>query len=60
VEIKYGDAPGVTKSMRVASQDLSLAHLYVVYPGVESYDLDKKVSVVPLEKIVSLPPLARA
>jgi predicted AAA+ superfamily ATPase len=54
VEVKYADAPGPTKSMRIAMSDLSLDRLYVVYPGRESYDLDKKIRVVPLAKINAL------
>ncbi len=51
VEIKYGDAPGITKSMRIALEDLDLRHLYVVYPGSKTYALDKKITVIPLESI---------
>lgn len=54
VEVKYADAPSATKSMHVAMSDLSLDRLYVVYPGSESYDLDRKIRVVPLTKINSL------
>lgn len=51
IEVKYGDAPGVTKSMHIALNDLGLRRLYVVYPGHDTYDLGKKVSVLPLEQI---------
>jgi predicted AAA+ superfamily ATPase len=51
VEVKYADAPGVTKSMRIAMADLNLDRLYVVYPGHQSYDLDRKIKVVPLSGI---------
>lgn len=51
VEVKYSDAPGMTKSMRTALADLRLSRLFVVYPGTESYDLDERVSVVPLGRI---------
>ena len=51
VEVKYGDAPGITKSMRVALADLGLRQLFVVYPGRDAYDLDKRVTVLPLEQI---------
>lgn len=51
VEIKYGDAPGATKSMRIAIEDLGLSRLYVVYPGAESYELDPRILVVPAGKI---------
>jgi predicted AAA+ superfamily ATPase len=50
VEVKYGDAPGITKSMRIALDDLELRHLFVVYPGYEAYELDKKVTAIPLEQ----------
>jgi predicted AAA+ superfamily ATPase len=50
VEIKYGDAPGATKSMRIALSDLALQRLFVVYPGRECYSLDDKIEVVSLEK----------
>ena len=51
VEVKYGDAPGITKSMRFALDDLGLRQLFVVYPGRKAYDLDKKITVLPLEQI---------
>jgi predicted AAA+ superfamily ATPase len=44
-EIKYSDAPGLTKSMHIAIQNLQLEHLYVIYPGKQSYQLSEKVSV---------------
>ena len=50
VEIKYVDAPGATKSMRIALSDLALQRLFVVYPGRECYPLDDKIEVVSLEK----------
>jgi predicted AAA+ superfamily ATPase len=48
VEVKYADAPGMTKSMRVAMADLGLERLFVAYPGAERYPLDRKAEVVPL------------
>ena len=53
VEIKYGDAPGMTKSMRVALEDLKLKRLFVVYPGMEKYSLDERTVVIPLDQIRS-------
>ena len=47
-EFKYADAPGTTRSMRIAMQDLKLTHLWVVYPGDEAYDLDERISVLPV------------
>jgi len=51
VEIKYGDAPGMTKSMHIALSDLKLDRLLVVYPGSESYPLNEKTLVVPLARL---------
>lgn len=51
VEVKYADAPGVTKSMRIALDDLELKHLFVVYPGDKAYELDKRITVLPVEQI---------
>ncbi len=54
-EFKYSDAPGHTSSMSVAIQDLTLEHLWVVYPGTQEYSLEEKISVIPAN---SLPALA--
>jgi hypothetical protein len=51
VEVKYGDAPGMTKSMRTALNDLRLERLFVVYPGAESYALDERTTVAPVERL---------
>ena len=51
IEIKYADAPGITKSMQVAIQDLHLDHLYVIYPGSRTYRLSEKVVVTNLFQI---------
>jgi hypothetical protein len=53
-EFKYADAPGTDRSMHVAIQDLSLEHLWVVYPGHQEYALDDKISVIPLDSIPRL------
>jgi uncharacterized protein len=48
VEFKRADAPTLTKSMRIAMQDLKLDALYVVYPGLLRYALGEGVEAVPL------------
>ncbi|MCF7792220.1 MAG: ATP-binding protein [Victivallales bacterium] len=50
-EVKYSDAPIISKSMRIALSDLNLEELFVVYPGQEKYKLDKKITVIPLNDI---------
>ncbi len=47
-EIKFTEIPKVTKSMRIAMEDLALHHLYIVYPGTEGFALDEKISVLPV------------
>ena len=53
-EFKYADAPTITKSMLTALQDLSLDHLYVIYPQKISYSLADKISVHGLESARNL------
>lgn len=48
VEFKFNEAPKITKSMHVALADLGLSHLYVIYPGSESYPVAENISVVSL------------
>ena len=58
-EFKYADAPGRTRSMQIAIQDLGLDHLWVVYPGHQEYELDDKISVIPLESIHRILPYSK-
>ncbi|MFH1905192.1 MAG: ATP-binding protein [bacterium] len=51
IEVKYDEAPRLTKSMKFAMSELSLSHLWVIYPGTENYPLDKNISAVSIEKI---------
>jgi predicted AAA+ superfamily ATPase len=48
VEIKRADAPQITKSMRIAIDDLGLDALYVVYPGDRRFVLAPGIEAVPL------------
>ena len=50
-ECKLADAPGTTRSMRVALDDLGLDHLWVLYAGDESYALDHSISAHPASRI---------
>ncbi|MDO9356268.1 MAG: ATP-binding protein, partial [Solirubrobacteraceae bacterium] len=52
VEIKRGDAPTLTPSMRIALHDLRLDSLYVVYPGPRRYRLAERVEAVPLSALL--------
>lgn len=46
VEVKYNEAPAITRSMRSAVTELNLAHLWVVYPGDKTYSLEKNITAV--------------
>ena len=51
IEVKYAQAPRITKSMRSAMAELSLSHLWIIYPGKECYPLDRNVTVIPLSDL---------
>lgn len=53
VEFKRADAPGLTRSMSIALQDLKLDALYVVYPGKRRYSLAERAEAVPLADFVA-------
>ncbi len=48
VEFKRADSPQVTRSMRIAAEDLQLDALYVVYPGDKRFVLAPGIEAVPL------------
>ena len=54
VEFKRADAPRLTRSMQIASQDLQLDELWVVYPGTRSYEIADRTIVRPLSDAVGL------
>lgn len=47
-EFKYSDAPKLTKSMKIAMEDLDLSEINVVYPGSKEYSLAENIKVLPL------------
>ncbi len=50
-EFKFMDAPKVTRSMHQAIEDLTLDHLWVIYPGDLIYSLTEKITVLPFIQI---------
>ena len=52
-EIKYNSAPTLSKSMRIADEDLKLDKFFVIYPGDVDYALSKKIKVVGLKNYLS-------
>ena len=54
IEVKFNEAPDVTRSMRAALHDLELEHLWIIYPGEHSYQVEKRISALPLKNINTL------
>ena len=54
VEFKFSEAPKVSPSFYTALHDLSLEHLWIVYPGTQVYAVDEKISVAPLQDLSRL------
>ena len=53
-EIKYADAPALTKSMSIAKKDLGLKHLWVIYPGKKAYPLEEGIDCIGLGELEGL------
>jgi uncharacterized protein len=51
VEVKWSDAPRMTKSIRVTMADLELSKVFVVYPGKVTYSLADNVFAIPLSEL---------
>ena len=54
VEFKRADVPAVSRSMRIALQDLKLERLYIVYPGADRFALDDRIEAVPLSALLAI------
>jgi hypothetical protein len=57
IEIKYQDAPKLTRFMRIAMDDLKLTELLVIYPGNREYTLADGIRAVPLGSAAAGPGL---
>ncbi|MYI77711.1 MAG: DUF4143 domain-containing protein, partial [Gammaproteobacteria bacterium] len=53
-EFKCVDKPRTSKSMHIAIGDLDLEHLWVIYPGTQSYPLTELITALPLRQVSSL------
>jgi hypothetical protein len=53
-EFKCTDAPTTSRSMHIALKDLSLDHLWVVYPGGRRYPLAERITALPLSQVPGL------
>ena len=52
VEFKRQDAPKLTRSIRIAMDDLDLSELWIIYPGSREYRLADNVVVRPMAQLV--------
>ena len=50
-EFKLSEAVRTTRSMHSALTDLSLKHLYIVYPGDDSYAVNDRISAVSISHL---------
>jgi len=57
VECKRADAPRMTRSIRIAREDLGLQKVAVIYPGAKRYALDDGVEAVPLSELATGAPI---
>ncbi|MDQ3036785.1 MAG: ATP-binding protein [Myxococcota bacterium] len=53
IECKRKDAPVLTRSMRIAREDLGLEQVAVIYPGAKRYPLGDGVEAVPFEALAN-------
>ena len=49
-EVKYEDAPRLSKSMHIVAADLKIEKLWVVYPGETAFPLAERVEALPLSQ----------
>jgi predicted AAA+ superfamily ATPase len=54
MEIKFNEAPSLTPSMRTAAAELGLDHLWIVYPGSETYPVEKNITTLPLKNLETI------
>ena len=53
-EIKFNESPTTTRSMTQAITELELDHLYIIYPGKDTYPIKDTISTLPLHKLAAL------
>ena len=54
IEIKFIEAPTLTPSMRIVAVELSLEHLWIIYPGNETYQVTKKITALLLKNLETI------
>ncbi len=52
-EVKFSDAPGLTRSMHIAQADLDLDSLWVVHPGKDSWPMADGIEAVAFSELLT-------
>lgn len=53
VECKRADAPRVTRSMRIAMEDIGLDELLIAYPGTRAHEIEPKIRLFPVQNLAT-------
>ena len=54
-EVKFNEAPTITRSMHAVVDTVRLDHLFVVCPTTHEYPASERISVLPATRVVDLP-----
>ena len=54
-EVKFNEAPTITRSMHEVVETVRLDHLFVVCPTTHEYPVSERISVLPATRVVDLP-----
>jgi len=54
VEVKFSEAPSITRSMQTVLQELGLEHLWVIHPGPHTYPVHEKITVLSVHNLLTL------
>ena len=53
-EVKFREAPKVTRTTRTVAETLALDHLFVVCPTRAAYPVDDRITVLPVQEVTDL------
>jgi predicted AAA+ superfamily ATPase len=53
-EIKYSEKPQITKSMRLAAEDLKLDQLFLVYQGKHQFEIENGIKLLPAQMLTDV------
>lgn len=54
LEVKFTEAPVLTKSMLTALEELGMDHLWIIHPGKHSYRVHKKITALQVQELPAL------